>query len=322
MSTTYHGLIPPICTPLTSDGAIDEASLHNIVEFQIDAGAQGIFVLGSSGEAIYLDDEDRLIVARAAAEAVAGRVPLLVGALAPSTNRVIQQLELLKGLGADAFVVTAPFYAAMSDTEILRHFQIAKGASSAPILAYDIPGNVGYKIRPATAVALLTDHTVAGLKDSSGDLDAFATVADQLGAGRDGALLSGADTTALRALAAGADGLIPGLSNIRPDLFIDLLSAHREGEVARAAALQRAIATLNQIFRIGADHGLGRHASEIGALKHVLVDRRVITTNRLPDPLEAYPAAAADQATALMNQVDTQLALDLAGLSAEGDTHV
>lgn len=79
MTVELRGLIPPLCTPLTPEGAVDVDSLRSLVEFQLNAGASGVFVLGSSGEAIYLDDADRLLVATEAARAVAGRVPLLVG---------------------------------------------------------------------------------------------------------------------------------------------------------------------------------------------------------------------------------------------------
>ncbi|MFV0428339.1 MAG: dihydrodipicolinate synthase family protein [Arachnia sp.] len=320
--TSYRGVIPPICTPFTADGGIDEDSLHRIVEFQLDAGAAGIFVLGSSGEVVYLSDRDRLRVLRIAAAAVRGRVPLLVGALAPTTNRVIQQLDMLAGHGADAFVVTAPFYAAMSQLEILQHFRMAAAAASAPVLAYDIPGNVGYKLSPVVAVELLADATLAGLKDSSGEVEVFTQIAAALGPERGAAMLSGADTTALLALHGGADGLIPGLSNIRPDLFVALLRAHRDASTAEAEALQRGVSRLNQIFGIGTKYGLGRHAAEIGALKHILGERGVIQTTRPAAPLEPFPAAARDEATALMHAVDATLAADLAESSKAGTTHV
>lgn len=305
------GLIPPICTPLTTKREVDEVSLRSIIEFQIAAGASGIFVLGSSGEAIYLDDAERVRVGQIAREAVGSRVPLLVGALAPTARRVAEQFTLLEKVKADAFVVTAPFYAQSSAGEIVDHFRIVAQAASAPVLAYDIPGNVGYKLPTDVVIGLLKEGAIAGLKDSSGNVDELARIESALGPGRVGALLSGADTAALRALDAGADGLIPGLSNIRPDLFLDLLVAHAAGDEDRAVALQRAITALNGIFRIGAEHGLGRHAAEVGALKHVLERNGVIQSTASPVPLESYPAAAGEAASALMIEVDRRLAEDL-----------
>jgi len=318
--STFTGLIPPICTPLTDTREIDVTSLNEIIEFQISQGASGIFVLGSSGEAIYLDDEQRRLVATAASRAVAGRVPLLLGALAPTARRVRQQIDLLAPVKADGFVLTAPFYAALSAAEIVEHFRYVAKYATLPVIAYDIPGNVGAKLENPVLATLLREGTVVGLKDSSGDVDAFRALAEELGTDRKCSLLSGADTKALDALDAGADGMVPGLSNIRPDLFLRLQEAHRAGNGAAARVLQDGIITLNGIFRIGQAHGLGRHASEIGALKHVLHERGVIATTRLPQPLSDYPDEARDDASALMNKVDRQVAEGLAALEPEGAT--
>ena len=297
----FTGVLTPICTPLTDDGEVDVASLGSLIEFQLAAGAGGVFVLGSSGEAIYLDDGARRTVALAARDAVGGRGHLVVGALAPTVDRVGQQLELLADVGADAFVVTPPFYAVPSPREVLAHFrQIAAAAGSVPLFAYDIPGNVGYKLDPTLAVQLLGEGTVVALKDSSGDLDAFARIAAGLGPDRRCGLLSGADTTAVQALDLGADGLIAGLANVRPDLFVRLMGAHRTGAQDETASLQGTITALHDLFSVGRRHGLGRHASEIGGLKHVLRGLGVIGSARTARPLEPYPPAAAREAEALV----------------------
>ncbi|GAB4064731.1 dihydrodipicolinate synthase family protein [Angustibacter speluncae] len=302
----FAGVLTPICTPLTDDGEVDVDSLGSLVEFQLAAGASGVFVLGSSGEAIYLDDGARRTVAVATREALDGRGHLVVGALAPTADRVVQQLELLADVGADAFVVTPPFYAVPSPREVVAHFrQVAAAAGSMPLFAYDIPGNVGYKLDPALAVQLLGEGTVVALKDSSGDLDAFARVAAGLGPDRRCGLLSGADTTAVQALDRGADGLIAGLANVRPDLFVRLMDAHRTGAQRETASLQGTITALNDLFAVGRRHGLGRHASEIGGLKHILRGLGVIASARTARPLEPYPPAAAAEADALWAELPT-----------------
>lgn len=305
--TRFTGLIPPICTPLDAAGGVDTESLRSLVEFQIDAGANGLFILGSSGEAIYLDDDERLLVARTAKAAVAGRVPLLVGALAPSPRRVRQQLELLEDVGADAFVVTAPFYAQLSDGEVEQHFRSAAAAAGAPVLAYDIPGNVGARIPERAAEVLLHDGTLAGLKDSSGDVDAFSELLKKLGPGRDAVLLSGSDTQAWRMIKEGADGLIPGLANVRPQLFTGLLRAAASGDDQAGGSHQAAIAILNGIFQVGTRFGLGRHASEIGALKHILRSEAVIRDAAPAWPLTALPEEAAVEVDRIVAAADERV---------------
>ncbi|WP_431795233.1 dihydrodipicolinate synthase family protein [Microbacterium enclense] len=317
----FTGLIPPIVTPLTSDGDVDVDGLRNVIDFQLAAGANGIFVLGSSGEAIYLDDTERRQVALAARAAIDGRAPLLIGALAPTARRVAQQIALLGDARPDAVVVTAPFYSAPSQNEVAAHFRYAAAVATAPVLAYDIPGNVGTKIPTEVITTLLADGSVAGLKDSSGDVDTFARIAQDLGADRRGVLLSGADTAALKALDAGADGLIPGLANIRPDIFVSLLDAHRARDSERADQLQVALITLNQVFKVGVGFGLGRHASEIGALKHVLNRLGVLPNPASPLPLETFPAAAGEVVDQILETVDRQLAGDVTLVRSPGDTN-
>lgn len=318
MTVELRGLIPPLCTPLTPEGAVDVDSLRSLVEFQLNAGASGVFVLGSSGEAIYLDDADRLLVATEAARAVAGRVPLLVGALAPTASRVAQQCALLAGAEPDAVVVTGPFYAQLSPAEVKGHFRMAADAAGRPVVAYDIPGNTGYKLPADVLTTLLSDGVLAGVKDSSGDLSAFAALAARLGPDRTASVMSGADTQALDALRAGADGLVPGLSNVRPRWFTALLA---EPSGPRAEAYQAAITALNAIFRIGSEHGVGRHASEIGAMKHLLVRDGVIAAPRSPSPLSPYPEPARAALFALVDGIDRHLATALATIP-EGKSRV
>lgn len=301
--TSFTGLLPPIVTPLLPDGGVDEASLRSLVEFQIAAGVDGLFILGSSGEAIYLDDASRRRVAEIAADAVRERVPLLVGALDSTPNRVIAQVRSFADLPVDAYVATAPFYANLAPAEIADHFRLVADAADAPVLAYDIPGNVGRRIDTRVLTALLADGTVAGLKDSSGSLTEFRLILDALGPDRAAAMLTGADILADLALALGADGLIPGLANVRPDLFVNLLTAHREGATGRVAVYQRAITRLTAIFGAG-EPRLGRHASELGALKYFLQKRGVIEHTTVSLPLGAYSEDGRLALDTIARQVD------------------
>ena len=308
---TFTGLIPPICTPLTSDGDVDQASLRALIDSQVAAGAAGIFVLGSSGEAIYLTDQARRTVIDVAVEAVNGRIQLLVGALESTPSRVIDQARRVDGSRVDGIVVTAPFYANLSACEVALHFRAIADAVSVPVLAYDIPGNVGRRIDADTLIELLGDGTIAGLKDSSGSLTEFRIILDALGPERSAAMLTGADILADLALTLGADGLIPGLANIRPDLFIQLLNAHAAGQTKRVAAYQRAITALTAIFGAGQRYGLGRHASELGALKHFLHAQGIIKTTTVSAPLTPYPAEGLADLDRIHARIEDRLQQDL-----------
>lgn len=313
------GLIPPLCTPLTAAGEVDAESLTALLNHQLDAGVDGVFVLGSSGEAAYLDARRRQQVVQVAAATVAGRVPLLVGALDTVANRVIDQLDGITE-AADAVVVTAPFYANCSNAEIEAHFRAIAAACPLPLLAYDIPSNVGRRLDVSVSARLLQDGVLAGLKDSSGTLDDLRRLIMWLGPDREAVLLTGVDALADVALSIGADGLIPGLANARPGFFTGLLEANRAGDRAKVAAYQEAIIDLTAIFGIGQRHGTGRHASELGALKHVMVRDGVIATAQVSAPMSPYPQAAVDELHELVAAIDLRLQQRLAALSAAEST--
>lgn len=304
---TFQGLIPPLCTPLNDDGGVDTDSLARLLEHQLSAGVDGVFVLGSSGEAAYLDDVARLTVVTVARATVAGAVPLLVGALDSTPARVIEQIRRLDATGLDGWVVTAPFYANCNNNEVAQHFRAIAAVSELPLLAYDIPGNVGRRLDVSVSAELLQDGVLAGLKDSSGTLDDLRRLIHEMGTPRSAALLTGVDALADLALTIGADGLIPGLANARPSYFVELIKAHNANDTATVDAYQDAILELTEIFSVGQRHGTGRHASELGALKHILASDRVIAEPIVSAPLTPYPTAAVAELTELVAGIDKRL---------------
>jgi len=303
MAIKLGGLIPPIITPLRADLTVDVESLRAVVEFQLDAGAAGIFALGSSGEAIYRTDDDRKLIVDVVVSQVNGRVPVLVGAVDATTERVIQQLDWIEESGAAGAVVTGPFYANVSVAETEEHFRNVAGSTTLPLLAYDIPVNTHCHLNPNSMARLLGESVLAGLKDSSGALLDFRRIVYALGPHRQAVLLSGADTTADLALQIGADGLIPGLANVRPDLFATLLRATNAADMATVELAQRQIMILSAIYDVGERYGLGRHASELGAMKHALRRRGVIATALTSLPMAALPPAACREVDSILDRV-------------------
>lgn len=286
----FAGIIPPICTPLEPEGPVDAPSLERLVGRLLEAGVHGIFALGSTGEAIYLDDALRRRVVEIVHGTVAGAVPVLVGALDATPARVIDQVRLIEHCPIDAIVVTAPYYANTSDAETTRHFELVAAATAKPVLAYDIPGNVGRKLPTAVAVDLLAREVIAGLKDSSGSMDGFAAVLAAVGPNRLCSILTGSDVCAADCLAAGADGIVPGIGNVAPELLVELYQAHCEGDQTGVRKAQTRITALAALFDIGRKYGVGLHASQIGALKVALRHDGIITSETLSSPLSRYPA--------------------------------
>lgn len=287
MSPSFTGVIPPVVTPLTDDGDVDTASLARLVEFLIDGGADGLFALGSSGETAYLTDEAADRVLDVIVSTAAGQVPVLAGAIATSTDRVVQRGHAVRRAGAAAVVATAPFYARTSLDETGRHFRAVADGVGLPLLAYDVPVSVGHKLDPGLVLELAADRVLAGLKDSSGDDVAFRRLV--LSAARDApdfAMLTGHEVVVDGALLAGAHGCVPGLGNVDPHGYRRLVDAAGRGEWTVAKAEQDRLAQLFDIVFLPRDT-VSDGAAGVGAFKTALMLRGVIAGNTVSRPMRA-----------------------------------
>src|SRR3954465_4759585 len=172
-STRLRGIIPPICTPLTGEGAIDVPSVHRLIDYLLANGVHGVFAFGSTGECTSLTARQRETMLAAVIAAVHGRAPVLIGVMDTSTERVIEQGLAARAAGAAALVVAAPFYFRTTQAETIEHFRLVHAAVDLPIMAYDIPNTVVIKLESATIRQLYEEGVIIGLKDSSGVVDAF-----------------------------------------------------------------------------------------------------------------------------------------------------
>jgi 4-hydroxy-tetrahydrodipicolinate synthase len=280
------GVVPPISTPLLPDERVDVDSLLRLRHWLLDGGVSGIFALGSTGEASYLTDTARRRVVDTLASAKDGEA-LLVGVLGTTTARVLEAVYDLVDDRVDAIVATAPFYANVSPTEVLRHFEILATQSPVPVLAYNIPSNVGYALGADLMLRLLAEGLVAGIKDSSPDLTAFRQVTTAVAQLKPAPLLfTGSDALLDLALAAGANGAVPGLANVAPDLFVQALAAHRDGEHYRLEQIMRTLGTLVQLHR-PTDPLAGPNATGVGAIKTALMLQGVIDFDTVSAPMTA-----------------------------------
>ena len=161
--------LTPVVVPDTEDHQLDVASFERSINRMIDAGVDGLFFLGSSGEVVFSTDERRRQIIAEAVRIVDHRVPVLVGIIDTETERMIEHGKVAQELGADALVATCPFYALQGMTEVEEHFRILHEELDLPIFAYDIPVCVHTKLPWKLLAKLGAEGVLAGVKDSSGD---------------------------------------------------------------------------------------------------------------------------------------------------------
>lgn len=284
MSTQFQGVIPPVVTPRHADGSIDTGSLQNLTRHLLDGGVSGLFVLGSSGEVPYLTNAERELVVSTIAATNSGSVPLIVGANEQTTNRVIEEARKVIDLGADAIVVTSMYYAIGNAEETETHFRAIHDAVSTPIFAYDVPVRTHFKLPTDLLVRLGRDGVIAGVKDSSGDDVGFRQL---LLAARDIPnfdIFTGHEVVVDGALLGGAQGVVPGLGNVDPRGYRNLMDAAAAGDWARAAAEQDRIADLFEIVYTPNGRVSGG-AAGLGAFKTALQLMGIIESNTMSSPM-------------------------------------
>ncbi|MCX4667318.1 dihydrodipicolinate synthase family protein [Streptomyces sp. NBC_01381] len=281
------GVIPPVCTPLTPDREVDASSLVTLVDHLVTGGVDGLFVLGSTSEVAFLTDRQRRKVIDTVVGHVGGQLPVLAGVIDTATPRVLDHVRSVTDAGADAVVVTAPFYTRTHPAEIARHFRLIAAGSTVPVFAYDLPVAVHSKLGAELVLGLAAEGVLAGLKDSSGDEGGFREVI--LGARTRGdvsgfSVLTGSETTVDAALSMGADGVVPGLGNVDPEGYARLYRYCREGDWALARAEQERLCGLFGMVRVGDPSRMGGSSSGLGAFKAALQLRGVIACAATAEP--------------------------------------
>jgi 4-hydroxy-tetrahydrodipicolinate synthase len=304
--TKFKGVVPPVVTPLNPDFTVDYPSYTRVLEHLIDAGCHGVFVLGSTSEVVFHDEKTRQEIIEHSAKVVNGRVPLIVGVIDPTTDRVIAHAKVAKAAGADAVVITAPFYTVTSQSEILDHFRCIRDAVDVPLVAYDIPVCVHVKLQRQTVVTLAKEGTIIGLKDSSGDDGNFRYALLDLAEHKNVFLMTGSEIVVDNALLMGAHGVVPGIANVDPHGYVRLWDAAQRGDWVAAKKEQERLCHLFEIVWVAQGRVSGG-ASGIGAFKTAMCSLGIIDTALMPRPrasLNEAETARIDEilrATGLLN---------------------
>lgn len=288
-----RGVVPPLVTPLTPAGEVDRPSLERLVAHLLEAGVDGIFALGSSGEVAFFDDDTRRTVLEVVTHAVGGQVPVLAGVIDMQTNRVLAHVREAERLGVQGIVATAPFYAITGPEEIETHFRTLGNQASVPVFAYDIPVCVHTKLDAALLVRLGVEGVLAGVKDSSGDDVGFRRLVTQnREAGSPLTLLTGHEIVVDGAYLAGADGCVPGLGNVDPAGYVRMDRAHRDGDWKAVRDEQDRLAALFEIVFTPRDR-VGP-AAGVGAFKTALQLLGIFDSNTMSLPMRALEQHDAD----------------------------
>jgi len=240
----FKGIFPALVTPFDGRDRLDEATYRRLIR-RLLPDVDGVVPAGTTGEFSYMTAEERMRVIEIAVEEANGRVPVVAGTGASSTQETVRLTEMAKSAGATAALVVAPYYLKPTYNEVYDHFR-AVDKVGFPIVLYNLPQCTGTHFRWWTAEGMLLDlEHVIGIKDTSGDLPFMAALFEKV-RGKVG-IFVGHDEVALAAFASGADGAILASANLIPDVWQRIYRAVQSGDLEAARQDQQRIQRLVRI---------------------------------------------------------------------------
>ena len=299
MSFKLQGVLGPVVTnflPRSED--LDLAAFGSNVKAHLAAGMSGVVVCGSTGEATLLTEEERLKVLETARREVNGNQLLLMGTGAESTRLTIRRCREAQTVGATAVLVVAPhYYASAMTTEVLRmHYRRVADDSPLPVLLYNIPKYMHFKLSPELVAELAEHPNIVGIKDSSGDL---ALLQSYLAAQSETfTVLTGNGASFHPALLAGARGGILAVALFAAAQSVGIFEAHQRGDAANAESLQTrikqsAVSIVGEMGVPGVKAALDAVGLSGGPVRAPLLDLDAAGRARVVALLEGVKAAAA-----------------------------
>ncbi len=247
-----RGIIPPVVTPLKGNDELDMEGIVCLVERMISGGVHGLFLLGTTGEAQSLTYALRRDFVSAVCRQVAGRVPVLVAITDTSFDESISMAKFAAANGAAGVVAAAPYYFPLSQVELCEYFTALADASPLPIYLYNMPSHVKAFLEVNTVLKLAEHPNIAGLKDSSANMNYFRTLYHHLGKRDDFALYVGPEELTGECVLMGADGGVNGGANMFPELYVEMFNAAEGGDLKRVKDLQERIMDIStSLYTIG-----------------------------------------------------------------------
>lgn len=241
--TPLRGCGTALITPFTAAGAVDEAALRALVDWQIEQNIDFLVPCGSTGEAATLDLQEHLRIVEVTSEAVAGRVPIVAGAASNDTRKAIALSKAVIEAGATHLLHASPMYNRPPQRGILAHFRAIADAVSRPVVLYNVPARTASNMDASTTLSLAAHPNIVAMKEASGNL---AQIDEILLNRPDGfSVLSGDDAITLPLMSRGANGVISVVSNAVPRAMSALTHAMLSGDHQHAHEVD---ATLKWIY--------------------------------------------------------------------------
>lgn len=236
----FKGLATALVTPFV-DGEVDWKAFRNLVRRQVEAGVDFLVPLGSTAETPCLTDAEKVKILEIAREESNG-LPIVAGAGSNSLTATVQNMRLLDGHGADAYLIVVPFYNKPTQEGLYQYFKAVAEETDRQVILYNVPGRTGTNMKKETTLRLAEIPNITAVKEASGDIAQIIDIKRQAPEGF--TVLSGNDDQTLPLMACGADGVISVASNVAPKQMKALTRAVAASDLKEAIRLNNSLMPL------------------------------------------------------------------------------
>ncbi len=240
----FHGSMVALVTPMQEDGTVDEKCLAQLVEFHVENGTDALVVVGTTGEASTLDEDEHCKVIRQVVAMVKGRLPVIAGTGANSTREAIDLTRCAMQAGADACLLVTPYYIKPTQEGLYRHFKAVAEAVPVPQILYNVPGRTACDMSNDTVERLAGIANIVGIKDATGDMVRGKDLIERCGDRID--IYSGDDATTLELIRLGGKGGISVTANVAPRAMQEMCATALRGDFEQAEAINKKLIPLHK----------------------------------------------------------------------------
>jgi 4-hydroxy-tetrahydrodipicolinate synthase len=245
------GIIPAVITPLTTDGRFNEKTMRKLINYLLDGGVHGLFVVGTTGEFYGLTPEEKRDIYLITMDEVKDKVPVYAGTNGITTRETVMLTQLAEECKVNAVSVLTPMFVTPTQDQLIKHYQIIAENTNLPVVLYNNPPKTSVSLAPATVAKLAEIPNIVGIKDSSGDMTITAEYI-RLTRHKEGfSVLMGRDTLIYGALCYGAAGSIAACANVAPGLCVDIYEKFMNGDFKGSLEAQFNLAPLRIVFGLG-----------------------------------------------------------------------
>jgi len=256
MLQKFKGTGVALVTPFLANNSIDFESYKKIINYQIDGGLDYLLVLGSTGEAITISEEEQKELIAFAVKVINGRVPIMLGLSNNDTNALVKRIQRTDFTGIDSVLSACPAYNKPSQQGIFEHFKAIAEVCPTPIFAYNVPSRTGKNIEVETIMKMAEEiPNIVGIKEASGNAEQIMNIIKKKPT--DFLVLSGDDIMAMPFIALGCDGLISVIANAFPKETSDMVRFALQNDILNAKKMHyRLQKMIELIFAEGNPSGI------------------------------------------------------------------